>query len=66
LCGGGRGEEADVFVFCGAGRTDGPAIDAGGGDSYEEEAVEARITALQCAIANLSAGEFHVRIFSSG
>jgi hypothetical protein len=60
------GEETSVFVFRGAGWTDGPAVDAGGGDAYEEEAVEAGITALQGAIANLSTGEFHVRIFSSG
>jgi hypothetical protein len=66
LCGGGGGEEADVFVFRGACGADGTAVDAGGGDAYEEEAVEAWIAALQCAIANLSTGEFHVEIFSFG
>jgi hypothetical protein len=37
---------------------DRPTIDAGGG-TYEPEAVEAGITALQRAIGNLSIGQFH-------
>ena len=49
---GGRGKEAAVVAHGRARGADGAAIDAGGGDTGEEAAIEARIAGLERAIAD--------------
>ena len=53
LCGGGGGEKAAVVAQGSAGRADGAAVDARGGDANEEAAIEADIARLQRAIADV-------------
>ena len=64
LRGGGGGEKPAMLEFGRARGTDGPAVDAGGSDADEDQAVETGVPALQCAIAGVLGGEFHRRILS--
>jgi hypothetical protein len=48
------------------GRTDGPAIDAGGRNPNEQEPVEAWVAAFESSIAYLWFGHFHGGILSFG
>jgi hypothetical protein len=64
LSGGGGAEEAAVLETWRAGWADRPAVNASGCDTYEEKAVEARVTALQCSIADFAVWQFHRGILS--
>ncbi len=50
------GEEAAVFELHAASWADGPTVDSGGSNADVDEAVEARVFALQSAVADLRAG----------
>jgi hypothetical protein len=60
----GRTQETAILELRAARGTDRPAIDAGRGDANKEQAVEARIAALESAITDLSVWQFHGPILS--
>ena len=61
LCSGGGWKEAAVLAHRCARGTDRTAVDAGGGDTGEEAAVEARIVRLERAIADVGVEQKRIR-----
>jgi len=51
-------------VVSACGRTNRPAVDSRRSDTHEQQAVEARIPALEGAVADLRVRQFHARILS--